>query len=159
MHEFWLMLVREALGLPVTEPAWLDRAAMSRISVSQPATLKLFADRNAGKDYADQIKPCNFLIAPHIARFGHPVGVDREHFSLVASFEDDSAKWLEKEYSNRYGECQSWTYRVSTSMPMGTEDTARVQTFRDVLNDYRRHPEAKFNGPAGSHAALTRLGC
>jgi hypothetical protein len=33
------MLVREALGLPVEEPAWLARAAVGRISVSSAALL------------------------------------------------------------------------------------------------------------------------
>jgi DNA polymerase type B, organellar and viral len=146
MREFWLMLVREALGLPLAEPAWLDRPAMSRITVSQPAILKLFAERNAGREYADQIKPCNFLIAPHIAHFGHPVGVDREHFALIAPFESVADRWEEMEYIDRYsGRC----YRVSTSIPMGTEDSARVQTYRSVLFDYLRHPEAKFNAPDG----------
>lgn len=147
MRELWLMLVREALGLPVTEPEWFDRPAMSRITVSQPATVKLFTEQNAGKPYAVQIKPGNLLIAPHIARFGHPVDVDRERFALVAPYESDAGRWLDLEYADRYsGE----RYRVSTSIPTGTEDTARVQTYRDVFNDYRRHPEAKFNGPEGT---------
>jgi DNA polymerase type B, organellar and viral len=155
MRELWLMLVREALGLPVTEPAWLDRPAISRITVSQPAILKLFAERNAGYDYADQIKPCNFLIAPHIAHFGHPVGVDRKHFALVAPFNSDSDRWEELDYIERYSGRRYW---VSTSIPMGTEDIARVQTYRGVLFDYLRHPEAKFNAPDGKPCRAGTIG-
>jgi DNA polymerase type B, organellar and viral len=155
MRELWLMLVREALGLPVTEPAWLDQPAMSRITVSQPAILKRFAERNAGYEYADQIKPCNFLIAPHIAHFGHPVGVDREHFALIAPFESDSDCWLDLEYFDRYS---GRRFHISCSIAMPTEDTARVQTFRDVVNDYRRHPEAKFNAPDGKPCRVGTVG-
>jgi Homeodomain-like domain len=41
---------------------------------------------------------------------------------------------------------------------MPTEGTARVQTFRDVLNDYRRHPEVKFNGPDGKPCRAGTVG-
>jgi DNA polymerase type B, organellar and viral len=155
MRELWLMLVREALGLPVAEPAWLDRPAMSRITVSQPAILKLFAERNAGRDYANQVKPCNFLIAPHLAHFGHPVGADREHFALIAPYEFESDRWEELEFIDRYS---GKRYRVSTSIPMGTEITARVQTYRSVLFDYLRHPEAKFNAPDGKPCRAGTIG-
>jgi hypothetical protein len=155
MRELWLMLVREALGLQVTEPAWFDRPAMSRITVSQPVLLKLFADYNAGKPYADQIKPCNFLIAPHVARFGHPVGADRTHFALFAPFTSKDDARLELEYIERYS---GKRYRISTSIPMGTEDTVRVQTCRDVFIEYRTHPEAKFDGPDGKLCGRNTIG-
>jgi hypothetical protein len=155
MRELWLMIVREALGLPVTEPAWFDQPAMSRITVSKPATLKLFDAYNKDKPYADRIKPTNFLIAPHVARFGHPVGVDRSHFALIAPFTSNADTWLDLEYSERYS---GKRYRISTSIPMDTEDTVRVQTYRDVFHEYRTHPEAKFNGPDGKPCGRNTVG-
>jgi hypothetical protein len=122
------VLAREALGLQGTEPNWLDRPAMSRITVSKPATWGLLRDYNKGKPYAEQIKPTNFLIASHAARFGDPIGVDRTHFDLVAQFEDDYDKWLDIEYVSRHS---GKRHRISTIIPMGTEVTERVRTCRE----------------------------
>jgi hypothetical protein len=66
MRELWLMLVRETLGLPVNEPEWLDLPAMSWITVSQPATLKLVAQRNDGKEYGRSDKTVQL---PHSATY------------------------------------------------------------------------------------------
>jgi len=38
-------------------------------------------------------------------------------------------RWLDLEHIDRYSGTR---YRISTTMPADTEDTARVQTYRDV---------------------------
>src|SRR5205823_6071176 len=66
----WETLVREALGQPVVLPAWVDRPAVSRVSVSTPNLLKTFDAINAGKPYAQRIKPTNFGLSVSIAALG-----------------------------------------------------------------------------------------
>jgi hypothetical protein len=53
---------------------------------------------NAGKKYADQIKPFNFLLTCHIKQFGHPTGAEPERFHLIAPYWPDSRHWLKMPY-------------------------------------------------------------
>ena len=52
-------------GMPASPPAWLDRPALTRVTASSPTVLHWFAGLNAGKPYAEQIKPANFLLLAH----------------------------------------------------------------------------------------------
>ncbi len=142
----WLGIVREVLGLPVAWPIWLDRPALSRLTISSPELLKPFAQLNAGKLYVDQVKPFNFLLTAHVARFGHPDGVDPTQFQLIAPYEADARKWRRLAWLDRYS---GQHYRITTSAETGGAGVARVQTYRDVLEDFRHHPEAKSAGPDG----------
>ena len=45
--------------------------------------MKSLAKFNESKPYCDQIKPFNFLLTCHVKQFGHPPGVDPEHFHLI----------------------------------------------------------------------------
>src|SRR5262249_34725260 len=77
VHELWELIVREdALGLPCSEPDWLDRPALTRFTVSHRRLLRPFADLNGGRRYHDQVKPFNFLLVAHVKAGGHPAGVD-----------------------------------------------------------------------------------
>ena len=52
---------------------WLDRPAVTRISAASAAALRPFiASYNAGRPYAEQIKPFNFILCVHVAPFSHP---------------------------------------------------------------------------------------
>ena len=55
-----------------------------------------------GKSYQDSIKPANFVLAAHVARFGHPDGVDPTHFQLFARSEPDPARWLSMLWIDKY---------------------------------------------------------
>jgi hypothetical protein len=56
--------------------------------------------------------------ACHVNQFGHPIGVDPEHFHLVAQCESDSRKWLKK----------------SSALKFAQTPTQRFQLYRMVLN-------------------------
>jgi hypothetical protein len=58
----WRWLLRDALGLPAHEPAWLDRPAVGRLTVSSPHLHRLLHSLNDGHGYKEQIKPFNFLL-------------------------------------------------------------------------------------------------
>lgn len=57
IDEVWMILIQRALGLPEITPAWLDRPAISRLSISGPAFLAPFEDDS--RPYREQIKPFN----------------------------------------------------------------------------------------------------
>jgi hypothetical protein len=148
----WRWLLSDVEGLACAEPNWLDRMAISKMAISSPTMLRSFDDLNRGKPYAEQIKPCNFMLAAHVARFGYPPGVDPAKFRLVAPFETKAAMWGTLSWRNLYDRTQH-TYSVTTRSRRGERgdpDEVRVQALRDVLSDYVSHPEAKSLGPDGS---------
>ena len=155
MRGLWEGIVREALGLPHAWPAWLDRPALSRLTVSGPELLRPFAGLNYGKPYDGQVKPFNFLLAAHVRPFGHPDRVDSERFQLVAPYEADPGRWERLPWVNRYsGE----RCRISAMATTGGLGIARVQTYRDVLEDFRHHPEAKSAGADGRPCGRQTVG-
>ncbi len=155
MRQLWEGIVREELGLLHSWPAWLDRPALSRLTISGPDLLEPFTGLNAGKAYPDQVKPFNFLLAAHVARFGHPDGADPARFQLFAPYEADPRQWERLPWVDRYsGE----RYRISTTAQTGGPGVARVQTYRDVLEDFQHHPEAKSAGSDGQPCTRQTVG-
>lgn len=98
----WKMIIRKGCGLKTTEPRFAHLPAIGRTTVSSPYLMKSFETLNAGKPYAEQIKPFNFLLTAHVIPFGHPEGVDSEKFHLITPYDSDSRKWLEKEWIDQH---------------------------------------------------------
>jgi hypothetical protein len=72
--------------------------------------------------------------------FGHPLGVDEEHFHLVSPYETDNRKWLKKRWIDQYSGKEYW---ITTAGHHGDRHTARVSTYGDVLCKYEYHAETK----------------
>lgn len=72
----WKMIIRKGCGLKTTAPRFAHLPAIGRTTVSSPYLMKSFETLNAGKPYAEQIKPFNFLLTAHVIPFGHPEGVE-----------------------------------------------------------------------------------
>ena len=141
----WAALVREALGEPLVLPSWVDRPAVSRITVSTTALWEPFRALNAGKPYSEQIKPMNFGLSVTVAVGGHPSGADPTRFHLLGIFERDPSRWLEMDWLDRYS---GQHYRIGVGRrTLG--DRVQVKSIRDILMEYRVHPEAKSLGPDG----------
>jgi hypothetical protein len=100
-----------------------------------------------GRKYCDQIKPFIFLLTCHLKPFGHPTGVDPEHFQLIAPYEPDAKKWLKMKWIDRYSGKSYW---ITTTGHHGTRNTARVKTYGDVIREYAYHPESKCADAVGS---------
>lgn len=141
----WTGLIHEALGMPFGWPGWVDRPAMSRLSASSPHVLKSLTRDQTG-DYAEGVKPFNFLINPHVAPLGHPPGVDPQRFHLVAPFSKDASQWTAQRWTDVYS---GDTYAISTQQVLRDQEIARVQSYGEVVDRYRVHPEAKSLGPDG----------
>jgi hypothetical protein len=148
----WHVLVCRSLGLPVRRLSWLSRPAISRVSVSTRAMLRPLVDES--KPYRDRMKPFNFALSAHVKSFGHPVGADAERFHLLAPYNRDARKWLHLPWTDVYSGRE---FAVSTR---GLQDvgTVPVKSFRDVLESYATHPEAKSAAPDGSPCDRTTVG-
>lgn len=109
--------------------------------------MKAFKTLNAGKEYREQIKPFNFLLSAYIRAFGHPRGVDPEHFQLIAPYELNPRKWLTLPWIDVYSK-NAQRYRVTTSEQHGPQ-IAELTTYGDALRAYEFHEEFKCAGPDG----------
>jgi hypothetical protein len=100
-----------------------------------------------GGTYSEQVKPFNFLLTFHVKPFGHPKGVDPEHFHLIASYNNKPSRWLKLEPIDQY---TGNSYRVTISGHTGSARTALVKTYGDVLREYEFHPESKCADATGN---------
>lgn len=149
VRESWELILREeALGIPATEPEWLDQFAITRFTVSHPRLLRPLEALNRGKPYSEQVKPHNFLVVAHPKAGGHPPDADPLRFALVAPHERDPHRWRELEWRNIY-DPKAGPYTLSEETLVTRRGRALppghvgVKTYRDILHAYRLHPEAK----------------
>jgi hypothetical protein len=140
IEEAWRLILHRAIGLNPDEPRWLNRPALTRVTASGPAVLRWFEAMNEGASYAEQIKPANFLL------LAHPHPLDASDALPIAPYESDPSKWDDLDWiDRRTGEPVSVT--IEPSHGVVRPGVVRVRTYRDVLNDYVGHPEAKSLGP------------
>jgi hypothetical protein len=151
MKQVWLNLAREGQGLPVTEPAWLDLPAVSRVSVSGWQLNELLKGLDRAADYLARVKPGNFLLIaqadPYMSGDDWPV--------LVAPYERNPRKWLGLPWLDRKTSDES---TVTTDDREAGSGVVRVKSYRDVLDAYRVHPDAKSLGPDGQPCGPETVG-
>ena len=151
----WLNIIRKAHGLPAKPLGFENCPAVGRISVSSPVVMRSLEKVNQGKEYAQQIKPFNFLLSCHVNPLGHPIGCDPEHFHLIAPYESDSSRWTKSEWVDLHS---GNTYGITTTEPHGNRYTARVKTYGDVLIEYEFHPESKNADVQGNPSGKQTIG-
>ena len=123
----------------------------SRLTISSPELLKPFADLNAGKPWPGKVKPFNFLLVGHVRPFGHPVGVDPTRFQPVAPYEADPSRWQGLPWIDRYSGDRYW---VGGADQRDDPEVMHLQSYRNVVREFRTHPEAKSAG--GDSKACSR---
>jgi hypothetical protein len=158
--ESWESIVRDAHGLDAPEPDWLDRPALTRTTITSPQLLKPFHEYNRKRPVAERIRPYNFMLVAHIHRPGLQ-GLP-ERFLLVAPYESDPRKWRRLKWRNAYdsaaGPYTIKTARHGEDFAMRSDHQVIVKSYRDVLNDYRTHPETKSLGPGGKPCDRSTVG-
>jgi hypothetical protein len=154
IRQLWEHEIRRELGHPSSSPEWLDRRALGRVTVSKYRTLQSSDSYNSiRRSYRDKIKPFNFMLTAQGATFGHPSGAEPEHVQLIAPWQSNALEWdgIEWLVRDRPGQ----TYRAITGRGPAPGEVP-IKTYRDVLTDYRNHPEAKSLAPdsvrAGWHS-------
>ncbi|QUH03823.1 hypothetical protein HUO13_26095 [Saccharopolyspora erythraea] len=148
--QLWQYLISTETAREATEPAWLDRPAISRYSVSQPSLLRSFDTLNDGKPYSERIKPANFILVGH----AHPIQPTYTGKVMpIAPYDPVPARWTHIEWQNKHHPGHG--FRIDT-LGESEEDMLSieagivyVQSYRDVLRLYAVHPEEKFAQPDG----------
>ena len=148
----WRVLVAEERGRAVALPRWARQPAIGRVTVSSPALRTPFDTLNAGKPYAEEVKPFNFLLTAHVKAFGRPTSTDlggstdSGRFHLIAPYVVDPRQWLRMAWIDRYS---GKRYAITTEGETGGRGLARVKRYDEVIADYRGHREMKSAGPDG----------
>jgi len=151
----WLNIGYRTIGLPTESLTFEHLPAVGRITISSPAVVRPLSNLNSGKQYCDQVKPFNFLLACQVKQLGHPIGVDPERFHLVGPYELDPKQWLKKDWIDQYS---GKLYRITTVGYHGSGRTARVKTYGEVLREYEFHPEAKSANASGNACEKQTIG-
>ncbi len=139
--EVWAAIIADELNRPIPEPSWYGEVALSRYTISSPGLWAAFKTWNKGKPWAEQIKPFNFLLVAHVAKFNHPEGVT--HLTLIAPYSNKPDEWATLPWRNRH-DPDGPAYTITTGWTDDDQHRIGVQTYADILRNYRRHPEAKF---------------
>jgi hypothetical protein len=137
--EAWDFLLRKELGLPCSEPAWLDLPAMMRIGLTSPNVMR--------HNRPDWLAPFNFFLLPLLSDLGgYPAGCDRSNLKFITPFNSDREQWPSLEGINLL---DGQTYQMEM-MPNGKQDRVVPESFRVMLRLYLRRPESKSLAPGGS---------
>jgi hypothetical protein len=146
-YDLWYRIIEAALAGSEVDFATLpnfERPAMASCAVTTTNVEKWFRDYNTTRPYAQRIRPFGFFITPTVRAFDVPLGRAGHPFRLVAPFETDGATWVDGTYIDIY---TGNTYAISTQTY--DEQTALVQTYRQIAAAYIAHPDPKRLGPDG----------
>jgi len=144
MRQVWQYLLDEAHGLRPTNPEWADRPALTKTVVSSPFIARALRYYNAGKSYAEQVKPFNFVLTVTERNT-----IDDERpLRLLAPYTTDPKQWTASEWQKLY-DPGSPPVRISTEKQPEPGEII-VQPFRKVIDHYRAHPEEKAADSAGN---------
>jgi hypothetical protein len=150
----WRRIIDEIEGRPTPRaPAWFARPAVGQISTTTWSLYRPFHDPMA--DRAARVRPYNFMLVGHVDPLVPlPSGVTPGHVTPVAPFSSDPAAFLDLAWRNRV---DGQPIRVTTRR--GSEPgSVSLKTYREVVRDYRWHPERKSGDPHGGVGRRTSRG-
>jgi hypothetical protein len=116
-------------------------------SVSTPRLWKRFNRINRKKPNAGQVKPFNFLVSATVASFEWPPeAFESDGLHLIAPYSNNPLEWLRFFWTDLHSGRE---YRIK---PEGHSNRGaiRVQTFGDLLDRFRSHPESKSGDSKGN---------
>ena len=131
---------------PGPEPDWFGLPAVSQLPISSPLVLAPFRALNEGLPYAEQVKPFGFMLIGHVDPLvALPEGLEPGEVIPVAPFTSEPTALLGLPWRNRR---DGRPIEVTTRRG-GEPGKVRLKTYRDIVTDYRLHPEAKSGDPRG----------
>lgn len=136
-----------------TELEFETEPALSQWSVTTPSLYYTMRVWNEGKEYADRIKPFNFVLAVYVRREHRPPG--RKQFQLVHPYTKDIKTLLSEEWTNKYE--PGSRYPISNEFTL-MDMAIPVVTYRDVLAEYAIHAEPKSVDIDGIRAGTHTIG-
>jgi hypothetical protein len=123
----------------------LERPAMADHTVTTPTVENWIAPLNKGLRYLTSLRPFGFFIAPITGGLGAPLGRAGKPFRLLGAYNRDAAQWLTQDYVDIHSR---ELFRISTTA--FDASTARVRTYRQIVDAYLTHPDPKRLGPDGA---------
>jgi hypothetical protein len=156
IDEVWHRFIARVRGEPEAPiPDWYALPALSRVSASSAGVMRPFTAVNAGRPYALQVKPANFLLLAHDDPLvALPKGLDRLRLTLIAPFSSKPEQWAELDYRNRF---DGHALKVTT-LPDGSPGAVRVKTYGALIDEYGRHPESKSGDADGEPCTRATVG-
>ncbi len=160
IREAWEWIIANALGRETPPPAWAERPALTRFTVSSP--------RLAGWFSHSAVRPGSFglLAHPDSVFYGQEGGEGTEKSTPLpaATYQQDPAAWTDLDWHDRR---RGKPVRILT--PAGRLDPEHfadaasggavvVETMGRVLGRYIRRPEHKSLAPDGSPAGPDTVG-
>jgi hypothetical protein len=146
IKQAWRWLMSLDMGRDVAEPEWLDRPAISQVTISTPGYWHLFDRWNEGKSYPEAVKPFGFMLVA----YSDPLRTSEEVGRLVRPFERDPRRWLDDEWVDLYE--PNKRYSVGVRHPdhaSAQRGVVYLKKYRDVLYSYLGHPESKSADASG----------
>ena len=107
-------------------------------SITTPTVAKWFAAANHGASYTTSLRPFGFLMTPIITVLGRPLGRANTPFKLIAPLNTDPATWLDATYTDIHTRA---SYSLSTTHHGA--GTANAKTYRQIIDSYLTHPDAR----------------
>jgi hypothetical protein len=130
-------------------PAWADRYALTRFTISSPRLEKWFAGYNNSRPRSEQIRPGSFGL------IGHPAALSPRGALPAATYETDPARWPSLDwYDRRTGSPIRVTILSTSDDPEQRAHALQrgdvpIQLLQDALANYRRRVEHKSLDPNG----------
>lgn len=142
-HDLWHRILVSGLGecptqLRLDDMQEFDAAAVSRYAATTTDLLRWFARHNDGKQYAEQVKPYNFLLCFHGMR--DPDDPSARVPRAVSPYDRDVRKAARACFDRETGE----------PVPLRL-----LTTYADALSRYHLRPESKFDGGDYTDVGLT----
>lgn len=135
----WEWMIATDLGEHPDDPEWIDRPALSRLSVTGAEIWGWLETINSGLPYAEQTKPWNFLLV------AYPDPLDPHDTAPIAPYERRPDRWQDLDWLDRHS---GQPVGITTGPLDGMARSAtRIRTISDVLAQYRAHPESPALGP------------
>jgi len=152
VRDAWQWILGDALGEAEPMPAWSEAYALTRFSVSKPATVSWFNGYDEKQpSRAEWIGPGGFGVLGHV----HPRFADRTQALPAAPYESDPANWPQLDWYDRR---TAQPTRVLTSADRNDPErfatavlagTPVLATLGGVVARYRDRTEHKSRSPAG----------
>jgi hypothetical protein len=153
----WDYIIRDELGWRPRAPHFFRHLAVRRLTITTPNVARAVRGLNRRKNYPDQVKPMNFLLAAHVDRQQYPLKPTKVYptrFQLVRSFTSRPSEWLGGPWLNVN---DGRKYHVTTVYPAPPR-AARLKIIGDVVRDFCTHPESKSTDGNGVPCARQTRG-
>lgn len=134
-------------------PAWFRRPAVGQVSTTSWNLLSPFVYSATRSE--DRIRPFNFMLVGHADPLAPlPLGLTAAHVTPIAPYSTRAASYLDLPWRNRVdGQPIAVTTRRG-----GGDEAVVLKTYRDIVRDYRWHPERKSGDPDGGVGLRTSRG-